>query len=301
MDAITLDQMQVFVTVAEEGSFSAAARRLRRAQSAITYAVQKLEEQIGTELFDRSAYRPVLSHAGKALLSRARRVVEDAAAFRTTAKAIAGGLEPELSFAVDSMFPMPLLVEILGEFQRRFPTVVTRLYVESLGAAPQAILDGRAELGVVLHFAALPIDSFAANYVTDVQLIAVAAPQHPLAKMSGTLSTDVVRDHAQLVLTDRSPLTAGRDAGVVATQTWRLADLGAKHALLLAGLGWGSMPAHMVADDLAEGRLVRLTVESWESTGGPPRLPVLVARRKDHALGPAGRWLWERLSGPAAD
>jgi DNA-binding transcriptional LysR family regulator len=295
MDAITLDQMQVFVVVADEGSFSAAARRLGRAQSAVTYAVQKLEEQIGADLFDRSAYRPTLSEAGVALLPRARRVLEDVAGFRTVAHAIAGGLEAEVSLVVDSMFPMCRLVEVLADLQRAFPTVVPRLYVESLGAAPQMVIDGHADLGVVFDFATVPVDVLEHRFVADIELVAVCAPEHPLAMVAGPLSHETVRDHPQLVLTDRSPLTAGRDKGVFATHTWRLADLGAKHALLLAGLGWGSMPRHMVETDLAEGRLVALLVEDWDLGRGPPRLPVLAARRKDRVLGPAGRWLWERL------
>ena len=81
MKAVTIDQLRVFRQVAETGSFSAAARAMHRAQSAVTYAVQKLEDQAGVELFDRSGYRPVLSEAGRALLPRAVRILEELAAF----------------------------------------------------------------------------------------------------------------------------------------------------------------------------------------------------------------------------
>src|SRR3712207_2284264 len=111
MDALSLDQFQVFAAVVDEGSFSAAARRLNRAQSAVTYAIQKLEEQSGAELFDRSAYRPALTEAGRALLPRVRRILEEVDAFRTQARGISGGLEPELSMVVDAMFPMSCFVQ----------------------------------------------------------------------------------------------------------------------------------------------------------------------------------------------
>src|SRR6187549_1545736 len=113
MNAVTIDQLRVFRQVAETGSFSAAARAMHRAQSAITYAVQKLEDQVGADLFDRSGYRPVLSDAGRALLPRATRILDELAAFGAQARGIAGGLEPELALAVDSMYPMPQLVRAL--------------------------------------------------------------------------------------------------------------------------------------------------------------------------------------------
>ncbi|MQB27834.1 LysR family transcriptional regulator (plasmid) [Agrobacterium radiobacter] len=94
MDAFTLDQFRIFIAVVEAGSFSAAARRLNRAKSAVTYAVQKLEDQVGTNLFDRSAYRPTLSEAGHILLPKAQRVLDDVA---RSAKLL--GIEPG-SFAI---------------------------------------------------------------------------------------------------------------------------------------------------------------------------------------------------------
>src|SRR6185295_18449677 len=97
MKAVTIDQLRVFRQVAETGSFSAAARAMHRAQSAVTYAVQKLEAQTGVQLFDRGGYRPLLSEAGRALLPRAVRILEELAAFGEQARSISGGLEPEVS------------------------------------------------------------------------------------------------------------------------------------------------------------------------------------------------------------
>ena len=95
----------------------------------------------------------------------------------------------------------------------------------------------------------------------------------------------------QLVLTDRSTLTEGQDFGVFADQTWRLGDLGAKHALLLAGIGWGNMPAAMVRADLQSGRLVRLDLSDWR--GGTFTTHLLHAAGAPP--GPAGRWLMQRF------
>ncbi len=294
MKAVTIDQLRVFRQVAEAGSFSAAARAMHRAQSAITYAVQNLETQVGTELFDRSGYRPVLSEAGRALLPRAQRILEELAAFGSQARGIAGGLEPEVGLVVEAMFSTPVLVRVLGEFQRQFPSVQLRVYVESLGATAQAVVDGTADLGIALEFATT-VPDLDTTPMGEVELVPVAAPSHPLAKIRGKIQPEAIRDHVQLVLTDRSKLTAGRDYSVFAVKTWRLADLGARHAMLVAGLGWGSMPRHMVAGDLEAGRLVRLDIRRPDGMTRLPRPGVVLARRKDKVLGPAGEWLAARL------
>ena len=294
MKAVTIDQLRVFRQVAEAGSFSAAARAMHRAQSAVTYAVQKLEDQVGTALFDRSGYRPVLSEAGRALLPRAVRILEELSVFGTQAKAIAGGLEPEVALVVDAMYPTEDLVRVLHEFQARYPAVTLRILVESLGATAQAVLAGDADLGIALDFATVYAD-LDCTPIGEVELIPVAAPGHPLSKLKGRIQPDQLRDQLQLVLTDRSPLTRGKDYSVFSTRTWRLADLGARHEMLLAGLGWGSMPAHMIDDDLRAGRLARLDIRRPDGLARLPRPGVVIARRKDKVLGPAGAWLAERL------
>ncbi len=122
------------------------------------------------------------------------------------------------------------------------------------------VLSGQAVFGVSGPLE-LSNDLLTRGPAGSVKLVPVAAPGHPLAQMPAPLSAAMTRDHVQLVLTDRSQLTAGRDFGVLSVKSWRLADLGAKHALLLAGMGWGNMPKPMVNDDLKRGRLVALEVE----------------------------------------
>lgn len=294
MNAVTIDQLRVFRQVAEVGSFSAAARAMHRAQSAITYAVQKLEEQVGAELFDRSGYRPVLSEAGRALLPRATRILDELAAFGAQARGIAGGLEPEVSLVVEALYSTPLLLRVLADFQREYPSVQLRISVETLGGTVQALRDDAADLGVCLDFAQT-LPDLQATPMGQVELVPVAAPGHPLARRKGPIPLEATRDHVQLVLTDRSALTRGKEYTVFATKTWRLADLGARHAMVVAGLGWCSMPLHMVKDDLAARRLVRLDIRWPGGIRGFPSPGVLLARRKDKVLGPAGAWLAQRL------
>ena len=295
MDAATLDQFSVFVTIVAEGSFAAAARRLNRAQSAITYAIQRLEEQSGIALFDRSTYRPALTEAGHALLPRARQIVTDVADFGLLARGIAKGLEAEVCFVMDPFAPTALVVETFTAFHAAFPMTQTRISIESMDAAAQALSDGWADLALMPDFMPLT-NTLERTACGAVDLLPVAAPNHPLAGLRGEIEPERLRDHLQLVLSSRTSLQKGREFGVLAVNRWYLADLETKHAMLLAGLGWGSMPRHRVSADLNAGRLIELKPTRWEGSDQMPRLPFVVAHRKDRALGPAGRWLVRRLA-----
>jgi DNA-binding transcriptional LysR family regulator len=296
MDSLTLDQIQIFLTVVDAGSFSKAAKTLGRAQSAVTYGIQKLEAQVGMPLFDRAAYRPTLTEVGRTLLVRARRLSEEASAFRDTANSLASGLEAELTIVLDAMFPMTPMAEALRAFTTQFPTVPPRVYVQSLGAAAQLIVDGTCMIGL-LPVVFSDLTSLKCFPLLTIDLVSVVSADHPLAKLEGPIETNILNRHVQLVLTDRSAATSGRDFGVLSSRTWRLADLGAKQSMLVAGLGWGNMPAHLVEDDISRGRLKVISVVDSEVPAA--RLVLGGAYRSDRRLGPAGQWMLEYLSGSA--
>jgi DNA-binding transcriptional LysR family regulator len=288
----TLDQLHVLLAVQDAGSFAAAARRLNRATSAVTYAIDNLETLLDVKLFDRVATRkPELTEAGRAVLAEACNIHRRVDLLRATVKGLRQGLEAEISLVVDVMLPTARLVDALQAFQAAFPTVALRLYVEALGAVAQRLLDRTASIGVSgqLRVVAEGIESIG---IGGIRLLPVAAPFHPLAR-GGEHGPGAAREHIQLVLTDRSKLTEGQDYGVVALNTWRLADLGAKHALLLAGVGWGGMPESAVRADIEAGRLVALDLPDWQAvTYGLSAL-----YRTDTPPGPAATWLIDRFAG----
>ena len=286
----SLDQLAIFLAVVDEGSFNGAARRLGRAVSAVSYGIAALESQLGLMLFDREGSRkPVLTEAGKAVLAHARGVSGEVDALVAGVRALSQGMEAELSLVVDVMCPLAPLAEILRDFQMAFPTVDLRLQVEAMGAVAELLLDGRAVLaGAGELVAGQPELEMTA--LGEVLLVPVAAPFHPLARGAPNLP-GAARSYRQLVLSDRSPLTAGKDFGVLGNRSWRLGDLGAKHALLLEGIGWGNMAEHMVADDLASGRLVRLDLPE----GGATRYRLNAAWRRDCPPGPARQWMLQAL------
>jgi DNA-binding transcriptional LysR family regulator len=296
LDGVTLDQFRSFVAAADAGSFSAAGRRLGRAQSVVSQTLANMEGQLGIKLFDRSGRIPVLTEAGRALLPDARAVAGCVDAFKARARGLAGGLEAELSVVVDVMLPTPVLTQAVAEFSLRFPDVPLRLHVEVLGAVLQPVLDGKCAFGIV---GILPDVSgnVVREHMMEVQVVPVASPSHPLGRHSVPLTFKDLSGHVQLVLTDRSSLSNGTDFGVVSAKPWRLADLGAKHAFLKAGMGWGGMPLHLVQADIDAGALVVLDVVEMPRRGA--WVPLSAAFKADAPPGPAARWLIERIKAGA--
>ena len=287
MEPVTLDQLQVFATVVEEGSFSGAARRLGRAQSAVSYAIANLERLLEIELFDRSGRKPVLTEAGRALLPDARAVNDRVDRLCARARRFNEGVEPRVSLAIDVMFPMSILLEALAEFRRRFPDVSLHLRIEGLGAVIDLVTSGDVQIGISLE-AEFPPDT-THRPMWSCPMVTVCAENHPLAETPGPLSNLVVRDYRQLVLTDRSARTEGEDRGVLSENTWRVADLATKHAFLRAGFGWGHMPYHLVADDLQAGNLVALQLDATRLMTF--EIGLYSVFRVADVPGPAGRWL----------
>jgi len=285
LDGVTLDQLRTFIAAVDEGSFSAAGRKLRRAQSVVSQTLANLEAQLGVKLFDRSARYPQLTEEGRSLLVDARSVADNVDGFKARARAMREGLEPELSIAVDVMLPMEALTRAATHSRKTYSHTPLRLYVEALGGVIKPVLDRDCSIGVIGSLPLVP-EELQSEALLNVAFVTVVSPSHRLASTRGVVSASAIAKHVQLVLTDRTLLSKGQSFGVLSPLTWRLADLGAKHAFLKAGLGWGHMPLHMVKADLDSGALVKIRVE------GNPRdttMPMMVVFRKDAPPGPAGR------------
>ena len=292
LDGVSLDQLRTFIAAVDEGSFSAASRKLLRAQSVVSDTIGNLEEQLRVTLFDRSGRYPKLTPAGAVLLADARSIVTGVDLFKARAKGMSAGLEPELSLVIDVFYPIEALTQVAKEFRQQYPGVALRVYVEALGAAIQPVLDGRCDIAVIGSLPVIP-DTLSSERLPGIAFVMVAAREHPLAAYKGKIPKEALGKYTQIVLTDRSELSSGREFGVMSSSTWRLADLFAKHHFLLNGLGWGGMPVHAVREDLEEWRLRVMPIEDVPPEG--LMLPMSVVWQTRSPPGPAGRWFIERL------
>lgn len=290
IDRLTLDQLRILIAVAETGSFSAAARRLGRVQSAISQSVQSLEATLGLDLFDRAGKIPTLSEAGQAILNDARSLVHSADLLRARAESIANDIEPELTLAVDPVFPTHILMESLSALDQAFPQLPVLLFTEGLGGPEQRLRDGVARLAVYSLLVTGATD-LQAERLTDIPFVPVVAATHPLAQMPMPISRTVLAEATQLVLTDSTPLTQTLRGNLIGRRLWRFADLQTRLDYLLAGFGWCNMPMHLVETHLDSRRLLRLRLIDDTSF----LAPLYIVHDRTRPPGRAGKWLIDDL------
>ncbi|ARQ61840.1 UNVERIFIED_ORG: DNA-binding transcriptional LysR family regulator [Rhizobium etli] len=297
----TLDQLHVFLTVVEKGSFSAASRALNRTQSVISYTIANLEAQLRVALFSRSGTkRPQLTEAGRSVLEDARRLLGDLDLMRARVRALSDGLEAELNVAMSAIVPSDIVVDVLRAFRTHYPTVSLNVTVGTLGIVMDAVMAGKAAVGFGGAMATRN-DQIVFERIGQSAMIPVAAADHPLGMLRRPLNLADVRDETQLVVYDASGLTKGRDFNVFSLKTWRVSDNATKHLFIRGGLGWGGLPAYLVKDDLADSRLVHLRFPAFDQD----EYPIHVIRNVANPPGPAARWLMAelrtRLSGTVRD
>ena len=293
LDRLTLDQLRILIAVAETGSFSAAARRLGRVQSAVSQSVQALEATLGVVLFERGERVPKLSEAGRALLADARQVVANAESLRAHAESIASDVEPELSLAVDAVLPEQALMASLKALSGEFPHLPLTLFTEGLGGAEQRLRDHVARLAIVTPLPTAAASELVGEFLASIPMVPVVASDHPLAQEPSPITRELIERHVQLVLTDRTQLTAGFSGNILGRRIWRFADMTTRLQYLLAGFGWCYMPTHLVAAPVESGRLKLLDIA--EHRGREFSFPLHIMHERGRPPGRAGRWFIAEL------
>ena len=292
ISALTLDQLRVLTAVADEGSFSAAGRHLRRVQSAISQSVQSLEGTLRVQLFDRSTKTPSLTDAGRALVAQARRILSEVESLQSHAAAIGAGLEPELAIAVDSLFPSGPLLASLQALRERFPQLPVTLYTEPVSAAQRRLRAGAANLALCV-FRPVVSPDLVAEPMTWIDMVPVVASGHALAQTTGPVSRRSLEAHVQLILTDPGAPEGAPSFGVISPRVWRFVEIARRLDFIAAGFGWANMPAHLVQPLIDAGKLARLTLQ--EPALLTDRIPMFGVCHRAHPPGPAGRWFLDQL------
>lgn len=296
LDALTLDQIRTFVMIADSGSFRSAAQKLSRVQSGVSATIANLENTLGVELFDRSGYKPALTPQGQVLLGNARDIILRVDVLRAQARGFAHGVETELAISVDTLFPMQEVARAISLMRLEYPAVAVRVWSEAMGGPLDALRKHRCALAVMVgEDFRDPRIKF--EPLISISQVAVVASSHPLAHRHAGQSLELmdVADHLQIVLTDPSDISAGRDFGVVSSRTCRVNTQDTKHHLILGGAGWGRLPHWLVERDLEQGTLVRLNVSAM-GRSGEITSSAYVAHRRDEARGPAAQKLADLLT-----
>ena len=290
LEGVSLDQLRIFIAAADEGSFSAASRCLKRTQSLVSLTVSNLERQLGVRLFDRTIRPLVLTDQGRALLANARAVINQMDLLKARAKGLAGGSEPELSVVADVVFPIAQFARVIAGLQEQFPETAIRLNIEPRDIAVQHVLDRRSALGILAPGPRPP--QLVRERLMTVKLATVVSAQHPLAAQRRPIPRKTLAKHIQMLHMDPSKLSVSYPSAVLSPKTWILGNSDAKLAFLRAGCGFSTVPLHVVEQDLASGTLVQIR---FEDSAIFDAIEMSMLYRIDSPPGPAGRWLIEHL------
>jgi len=276
----SLDQWRVLAAVVDEGGFAQAAAQLHRSQSAVSYSMGQLQEALGVKLLEIRGRKAELTAHGAELLRRSRSILDQFERLEALARSIDAGWESGLRLVVDATFPQEVLLGMLAELRQGCPLTTLFLDDAVLSGAEDAITSGNAD--VVITTRVPP--GFLGDWLMDVEMVAVAAPSHPLHALGRTLTADDLALHTQVVVRDSGH--ARRDEGWLgAQQRWTVAALEASHAAARAGLAYAWLPAHLLSEDFVSGRLKPLPLD----VGAMRRMPLYVVLVKGEAAGPAAR------------
>ena len=290
---ITLEQWRTLIAVVEAGGYAAAATRLHKSQSAVTYAVQKLEAALGLKAFEIQGRKAVLTPTGQLLYRRARALTDEALALEAAAATLAAGWEPELRLAVDVVFPTWLLLEALRVFATERPAMRIELYETVLGGTEDALTQRQVDLAI----GSIVPPGFVGDPLISLRFVAVAAPGHPLHALGRPITHQDLRAHRQMVIRD-SGLRRHRESGWLgAERRWTVSHKATAIRAVQLGLGFAWYPDEMIREELASGALKPLPLRE----GGERRVELyLIVPDPDYA-GPGARRLAEILRATTVD
>ncbi|MEH6576842.1 MAG: LysR family transcriptional regulator [Amphritea sp.] len=286
----SLDQLEAFVTAAEQGSFSAAARRLGKVQSAISTAINNLELDTGVELFDRSSRNPVLTSPGQALLAYAKTVLQSQHEFLAHASSLSSSIEARLSLAVEQSISCHSLLSLLAEFEQRFPYIELELLDPGGSDVAELIRTGRADIGLMIEREEYT-HGFSFSGMGYSRLVPVCHRDHPMVAQQ-PLSLAQLRSHRQLVTRSIDLADRSHERHVLSPKIWLSESPYLILEVLSSGLGWGFLHETVIQEKLASGELVALKL-AYQQADILQGLDVVWTENRE--LGPAGNWMKEQL------
>jgi DNA-binding transcriptional LysR family regulator len=253
---VSLGQWRALVAVVEAGGYAQAAERLHKSQSSVSHAVQRLEELLGVQAFERHGRKAALTPAGQILYRRGRTLVEEAARLERTAGSLGSGWEAELRLAVEIIFPTWLLLECLGRFGAEHPGMRVEVYESVLGGTDELLLEGRVELAIG---SGVP-QGLLGDPLMPVEFVCAAAPSHPLHQLGRPLTLDDLRSHRHLVIRDTGTRRTSETTTVDSEQRWTVSNKATSIRAARMGLGYAWFARDSIREELQSGQLEPLAL-----------------------------------------
>lgn len=287
---MTLEQLVVLNAIVEQGTFRGAAERLNKAQSAISHMLKKLEDELGFTVLSRENYRPELTEKGEVYYRHSRRVLQGVQDLKSIARTLTSEQEAEVALTVTATFPFSPVLALIGELTSVFPATHIRLSRDNMGGSVEKLLADEVQIAIST-LDGVPLDRVEALPLAPVTILPVAHPDFPAAR-DGKFNSDAeMQTHIQVVVSDSGSANKQSRGLLPGGLRWTVSDFDTKKDILLANMGWGGMPRHMIQRELDRGDLVRLNVEGYP----PVQAEHFAMRRRDVAAGTVARAIWNRL------
>ncbi len=288
---MTLDQLTTFEAIVATGTFRAAADRLNKAQSAVSHQIRKLEDELRFDLFSRDSYRPHLTPEGEVFHREALKVLQQFRGLKMISESLSGEFEPVVRIAITATLSLEPFLGLLAEVKHRYPTTHIQVASEMMGGPLARLMQAEADL-IIAGLEGVPVEQVDTLSVGSVVITPVAHKDHPISRAPGIRSRAEMQGYTQVVVAG----TGGRDYEqsrdvLPSGQRWTVSDFATKKSVIMAGLGWGGMPRHLVEEEIRKGDLVELTVEGF----APRHTEIFAIRRRDQTMGRVASDIWSEL------
>lgn len=284
---ITLEQWRALLAVVDEGGYAQAAEVLHKSQSAVTYAVQKLESMLGVKAFEIQGRKAILTPTGQLLYRRARVLLQEAGELEDTARAVSSGWEAEIGIAADVVFPSWLMVDCLAKFGAESPHTRIEMYESVLSGTAELLLQGRVQIAIA---SSVPV-GFLGDSLMRMRFVAAAHPDHPLHQLGRPLTARDLRPHRHLVVRDTGSKRTPGALSLEAEQRWTLSHMSTSIQAARMGYGFAWYPEYRIVDEMAAGTLKPLPLKE----GGERYAELYLIIADPEAAGPGVRRLAQIL------
>ncbi len=253
----TLEQWRVLQAIVEHGSYAQAAEALFRSQSAISYTLAKLQQQLGVTLLEPDGRRMKLTVIGEALLRDAMPLVKSALQLEQRARSLDQGWEVEVRLAVDGLYPTYLLTAALQAFQGICRQTRIELIEVVLSGGEEALQEGKVDLAIVNNLPA----GFLGDKLFEAEFVAVSSPEHPLHAHHEPLQLDDLKAWTQVVVRDSGSRHPRDEGWLEARNRWTVTKAETAIEIVKAGLAFAWLPQHLIREDLEQQRLIPLPLD----------------------------------------
>ena len=255
---ISLEQWRALLAVVDAGGYAQAAERLHKSQSAVTYAVQKIESLLEVKAFEIQGRKAILTTTGQLLYRRALALVNEANELERAARNLSAGWEAEIGIAAEILFPNWLLLDCLDQFGTESPQTRIEIIESVLSGTAEALLTGKADIALTPH---IP-PGFFGELLMRTPIIAVAAPEHPLHALGRKLNRRDLRNYRHITVRDTGSQRDRKAVLVEVEQRWTVSHMATSIEALCAGYGFSWLPTERIRRELADGRLKPLPLQT---------------------------------------